>query len=104
MVYIAPMLEIIETETFKRWRRGLKDPQAKARIQARLRRLTLGNLGDAKPVRNGVSELRIDCGPGYRVYFMRQGLCVIVLLAGGDKSTQQTDIERAVALAEHWKE
>lgn len=104
MDYTCPMFEIIQSDTFKRWREGLKDRQAALRISARIRRLSMGNPGDAKPVREGISELRIDCGPGYRVYFMRSGPLVIVLLAGGDKSTQDADIERAIAIAQNWKE
>lgn len=98
------MFEIIESETFQRWRRGLKDRQALFRINARLERLVDGNFGDVKPVREGVSELRIDHGPGYRVYFIKSGPVVIVLLGGGDKRTQDADIARAVALARHWKD
>jgi putative addiction module killer protein len=98
------MLEILQSETFNRWRLALKDRQALARINARIRRLAEGNPGDVKPVREGISELRIDCGPGYRVYFMRRGPLVIVLLAGGDKRTQDRDIERAIAIAKDWKE
>jgi len=98
------MFEIIQSETFKRWREGIKDRQALARINARIRRLAGGNPGDVKPVRAGISELRIDYGPGYRVYFIRRGPLVIVLLAGGDKRTQDADIERAIAIAEEWKE
>jgi putative addiction module killer protein len=98
------MIEIIESKTFKSWRQSLKDPQARARIQARIRRLSLGNTGDAKALGNGINELRIDCGPGYRVYYMRRGAAVIVLLAGGDKSTQQADINKATAIAQEWSE
>lgn len=98
------MLEIIQSETFNRWRSGLKDRQALARINARIRRLAEGNPGDVKPVRGGISELRIDHGPGYRVYFLRRGPLVIVLLAGGDKRTQDGDIERAIAVAKEWKD
>ena len=83
---------------------ALKDRQALARVNARIRRLAEGNPGDAKPVREGVSELRIDYGPGYRVYFVRRGPLVIVLLAGGDKRTQDSDIERAIAIAKQWKD
>ncbi len=95
---------LIQSATFKRWRDGIKDRQALARINARIRRLAGGNPGDVKPVRAGVSELRIDYGPGYRVYFMRRGPLVIMLLAGGDKRTQDADIERAIAISEEWKE
>jgi putative addiction module killer protein len=98
------MLEIIQSETFKRWQAGLKDRQAIARVNARIRRLSEGNPGDAKMVRGGVSELRIDCGPGYRVYFVRRGPLVIVLLAGGDKRTQDADIDLAIEIAKDWKE
>lgn len=98
------MREIIQSETFQRWKLALKDRQALARVNARIRRLAEGNPGDAKPVREGVSELRIDYGPGYRVYFVRRGPLVIVLLAGGDKRTQDSDIERAIAIAKQWKD
>lgn len=98
------MLEIIQSETFSRWLAGLKDRQAVLRIYARIRRLSLGNPGDAKPVRDGVSELRIDHGPGYRVYFIRRGASVVVLLAGGDKSTQDADINRAIVIAKEWRD
>ena len=98
------MFEIIQSETFNRWRIALKDRQAVARVNARIRRLSEGNPGDAKPVRGGVSELRIDHGPGYRVYFTRRGPIVIVLLVGGDKRTQDADIERAIAMAKDWKD
>ena len=98
------MFEIIQSETFNRWRSGLRDRQALARINARIRRLADGNPGDVKPVREGISELRIDHGPGYRVYFVRRGPLVIVLLAGGDKRSQDADIERAIAIAKEWKD
>lgn len=97
------MLEIIESETFRCWRQGLKDRQALLRVNARLERLAGGHFGDVKPIREGINELRINYGPGYRVYFMRSGPLVMVLLAGGDKSTQNADIERAVAIAKDWK-
>jgi len=74
------------------------------RINARLERVIDGNFGDVKPVREGISELRIDYGPGYRLYFIRVGPLVIVLLAGGDKRTQEVDIDRAIALSKEWKE
>ena len=104
MDYDFPMFEIIQSETFQRWRAGLKDRQAVQRINARIGRLAIGNPGDVKAVREGISELRIDYGPGYRVYFMRSGPLVIVLLAGGDKRTQDADIARAIEIAKDWKE
>jgi putative addiction module killer protein len=88
-------------EPFTQWLSDLPDRRAGARILVRLERLELGNFGDVKFLRDGVSELRIDCGPGYRVYFGRDGKTVIVLLCGGDKRRQDADIERAVAL---WRE
>ena len=98
------MIELIKTDLFDRWLVGLRDRQARARIEARIRRLSLGNPGDVKPVGEGLSEMRIDHGPGYRVYFMRRGPLVVVLLCGGDKSTQSKDIRQAKVLAEQWKE
>ena len=93
------MLEIRKTGIFARWLDNLRDLQGRARIQARISRLKAGNPGDAKPVGEGVSELRIDYGPGYRVYFTRRGREVVVLLAGGDKRTQTADIRTALRLA-----
>lgn len=93
------MIEIRQTDEYARWFKKLRDRQARARILARVRRLSLGNPGDVSPVGEGVSELRIDYGPGYRVYFKQQGDVWIVLLAGGDKRTQRRDIERAKELA-----
>ncbi|MGR3274881.1 type II toxin-antitoxin system RelE/ParE family toxin [Acaryochloris marina NIES-2412] len=92
-------MKIRETQLYARWFSNLKDRRAKARIDTRIRRLSLGNPGDVKPVGEGVSELRIDYGPGYRVYFIQRGATVIVLLAGGDKRTQQKDIKQALELA-----
>ena len=89
------MIEVRQTTEYSDWFAGLRDRVAKARIDIRVRRLSLGNPGDVKPVGDGVSELRIDYGPGYRVYFIQQGAVVIVLLAGGDKSTQDSDIKAA---------
>jgi putative addiction module killer protein len=94
------VFEVVQTEEFSGWLSGLKDSKARARIQARIDRLALGNPGDVKPVGSGVLELRIDYGPGYRVYFFRRGKVVIVLLAGGDKRTQKKDIGKAIGLAE----
>lgn len=93
------MIEIRQTEVYANWFSQLRDRQARARIDVRIRRLSLGNPGDAKPVGEGVSELRIDYGPGYRVYFIQRGAMMIVLLAGGDKSTQNRDIQTALELA-----
>lgn len=97
--YSYPVLEIRQTAEYAQWFGGLRDRQARVRIQTRIDRLSLGNCGDVKPVGEGVSELRIDYGPGYRVYFVQRGPVVIVLLAGGDKRTQDRDIQTALALA-----
>ncbi len=86
------------------WASGLKDRVAAARINARIDRALLGNLGDHKSLRDGVSEMRIDVGAGYRPYFTRRGNTVIVLLCGGDKRTQDADIKHAIELVKHWKE
>ena len=93
------MPEIRQTAVFTSWLEGLRDRRALARINARIRRLSIGNPGDVKPVGDGVSEMRIDSGPGYRVYFVRRGEDVIVLLAGGDKGSQSRDIAAARELA-----
>ena len=95
------MVEIRQTDEYARWFSHLRDRQARARILARLERLEAGNFGDAKFLRDGVNELRIDWGPGYRVYFGRDGRTVIVLLCGGDKRKQDADIKKAVEL---WQE
>ena len=94
------MFEIRETEHYRKWFARLRDERARARIDARILRLSLGNPGDAKGVGGGVSELRIDYGPGYRVYFTQRGNMIVVLLCCGDKSSQSEDIARAHALAE----
>ena len=93
------MIEIRKTEIFAKWLDGLHDVRARARILVRIERLTAGNPGDVKSVGEGVSELRIDYGPGYRVYYKKQGQKVVILLAGGDKSTQAKDIKTALRLA-----
>lgn len=93
------MIEIRKTEHFAKWIDGLQDIQRRARIQARIERLAMGNPGDVKSVGEGVSEMRIDHGPGYRVYYLRHERSVIILLAGGDKSTQARDIKTALRLA-----
>ena len=98
------MIEVRETTAFSDWLSGLRDHRAKARIAARVRRLAHGNPGDVAPIGEGVSELRIHAGPGYRVYFVRRGAALIVLLAGGDKSSQVQDIKTAKALAQNLKE
>ncbi|MHB1757919.1 MAG: type II toxin-antitoxin system RelE/ParE family toxin [Leptospirillum sp.] len=89
------MIEIRQTELYSEWFSDLRDRAAKARIDIRIRRLSLGNPGDVKAVGDGVSELRIDYGPGYRLYFAQRGLNLILLLAGGNKSTQEKDIKTA---------
>jgi putative addiction module killer protein len=93
------VMEIRQTENYAEWFAALRDPQARARINIRVRRLSLGNPGDVKPVGEGVSEMRIDYGPGYRIYFVQRGDVLIVLLAGGDKSSQNRDIATARRLA-----
>lgn len=98
------MLEVKQTEAFSTWFNKLKDQNARSRILARLRRLELGNPGDVKPVGEGIGELRVDCGPGYRVYFVNRGSTIVILLCGGDKSTQAEDIKTAKALAAGVKE
>lgn len=97
------MHTIHTTEQFDTWFSGLKDRLAKARIQSRIDRLEDGNFGDWKPIREGVSELRVDVGAGYRVYFKLIGLELVILLAGGNKSTQDKDIKTALAIAEALK-
>ena len=98
------MFEIIKSSSFERWFLSLKDRGTKARIQARVDRLALVNPGDVKIVRDGIHEMRVDCGPGYRIYYIHKGPLVIVLLVGGDKSSQDSDIERAITLANNWQE
>ncbi len=93
------MIEVRQTEVFARWFEGLRDRNARARIDARIRRLSLGNPGDVEPVGEGVSEMRIDYGPGYRVYYAQRGRTLVILLAGGDKGTQDRDIKNALQLA-----
>lgn len=93
------MLEIRKTEAYAQWIDNLRDLQARARVQVRIERLAAGNPGDVKAVGEGVSELRIDYGPGYRVYFTKRGRKLVILLAGGDKTTQSADIKIALRLA-----
>jgi putative addiction module killer protein len=94
------MIEVRRTEEFSRWLRRLRDANAVARIVALIRRKELENLGDSKSLRGGLIEMRIDYGPGYRVYYVRHGAEIVILLCGGDKRTQQRDIQRAQELAE----
>jgi probable addiction module killer protein len=93
------MIEIRKTDVFARWLDALRDIQARARVQARIERLATGNPSEVEPVGEGVSELRINYGPGYGVYFKQRGRELIILLAGGDKSTQAKDIKTALRLA-----
>ncbi|MDO9414813.1 type II toxin-antitoxin system RelE/ParE family toxin [Pararhizobium sp.] len=98
------MIEIRQTEIFRTWELKLKDTRARAAIAARLARLSFGLAGDLEYVGDGVSELRIHHGPGYRVYFLRHGDRIVILLCGGDKGSQTRDIERAKILAKLWKD
>jgi len=98
------MREIMVTEVFLEWVRRLEDPQGRARVLARLDRLRFGNPGDVKPVGRGISESRIHSGPGYRIYFMARGRSVVVVLCGGDKSSQRRDIATARRIADEWEE
>jgi len=98
------MVEVRQTERFVQWLAGLRDLKARAKVQVRIERLIGGNPGDVKPVRAGVSELRINYGPGYRVYYMQRGTELIILLAGGDKSSQAKDIDEALLLADNLTE
>lgn len=97
------MVDVVKSATFDRWLRRLKDRRAAARVQVRVDRLAAGNPGDVKPVGAGISELRIDYGPGYRVYYMIEARRLIVLLCGGDKTDQQRDIDQAKRIAEEWR-
>ena len=98
------MVELKQTEVFRRWRTRLKDQRTRALIASRLDRLAFGNAGNVRPVGEGVSELRIDHGPGYRIYFQQRGKTVALLLCGGDKRSQKRDIEIAKRLAMEWRE
>jgi putative addiction module killer protein len=93
------MIEIRETDTYTRWFSSLKDRKTRAIIDVRIRRISLGNFGDVKPVGHGISEIKIDYGPGYRIYFVNKNGAMVILLAGGDKSSQQKDIQKAIELA-----
>ena len=103
MDYYVPMLRILESETFHYWLAKLKDRVAVARINARIRRLSNGHFGGCKYLRESVHELRVDHGPGYRVYFTMREKTVVMLLVGGSKDTQNKDIERAIQIAEAWR-
>ena len=94
------MIEVRQTRTFMEWRAGLRDVVARKRIGARIDRLSFGNFGDVKPVGEGVSELRLDFGPGYRIYFVQRGDVLVILLCGGDKSSQVRDIAKAKLMAQ----
>ncbi len=93
------MIEIRQTEEYSNWFEKLRDRQVRVRILARIRRLSLGNPGDVEPVGEGVSEMKIDYGPGYRVYYKQRGKALMILLAGGDKKSQKRDIKKAQELA-----
>ena len=97
------MVEVIRSATFDRWLTKLRDQRAAARVLIRINRLAAGNPGDVKPVGQGVSELRINYGPGYRIYYLRHGDRVVLLLTGGDKSTQDADIRKAHLIAAEWR-
>ena len=97
------MLTIPKSRTFDDWLSGLKDRKARSRVQARIDRLAMGNPGDVKPTRSGIGEVRIDYGPGYRVYYPQRGKSIVLLCCGGDKRTQDADIRRAVEMAKNWK-
>jgi len=94
---------IVRTAEFLRWLRSLRDERARARILKSIDRLSLGHLGNAKSIGGGISELRVDYGPGYRIYFTRRGVHLILLAYGGDKSRQRTDIDRAREIAAQWE-
>ncbi len=97
-------LELKQTDTFRKWRTALKDQRARALIASRLDRLAFGHFGDVESVGDGVSELRIHYGPGYRVYFQKRDNTIIILLCGGNKQSQSKDIKAAQRLASHWNE
>lgn len=97
------MTEVVQSSEFKTWLLSLRDRQARTRIIGRITRMQAGNPGDVAPVGHGISEMRVHFGAGYRVYFVQRGPVVVVLLCGGDKSTQQADIARAKTIAEEWR-
>jgi putative addiction module killer protein len=100
--YSRHVIEVVQTDEFETWLKKLRDARGKARIIRRLDRLAQGNPGDVRPIGRGLSELRLEVGPGYRVYYLQDGDTLILLLCGGDKSTQKKDIDKAHALAEIW--
>lgn len=104
VLYKGQVFQLAETDTFHHWLGSLADRRAKARIVDRIKRASNGNFGDAKPVGSGVSEMRIDCGPGYRVYFFRRGKTLVILLCGGDKKSQKADIAQAIGMKEEIEE
>jgi putative addiction module killer protein len=97
------MLEIIKSDEFLKWFQQLRDQRVRAKIDTRILRLGLGNPGDVRAVGAGISEMRIDYGPGYRVYYIKQGEIVAILLCGGDKTTQRDDITSAMDIAQKWR-
>ncbi len=97
------MFEIIKSDTFDSWLRSLRDRQAKARIEVRIRRLSLDNPGQYRSLKNGINELKIDYGPGYRVYYTFRNQTLVLLLCGGDKSTQDQDIKAALRILKQWE-
>jgi len=103
MVYTPPTIRLIRSDTFDMWFAELRDRMAKVRIAARIDRLARGNPGDVRPVGSGVSEMRIHCGPGYRVYFKQRGPLVVLLLCGGNKASQDSDIRLAIQIAGEWE-
>lgn len=98
------MIEIVQSEEFEQWIGALRDLRAQLRIRARIARLAHGNPGDVKPVGEGISEMRVDYGPGYRVYYLRRGDILAVLLCGGDKTSQESDIKQAKTIAQRWRD
>lgn len=104
MVYDRPVYEVLKSSTFDAWLRALRDRSAKAKIEVRIRRLSLGNPGQFRALKNGINELKIDHGPGYRVYYTFKGKALVLLLCGGDKSTQNKDIHLATEIAAGWEQ
>lgn len=103
VIYSRQVVEVVLTDEFETWLRKLKDTQGRWRLLERIDRLAHGNPGDVKPVGRGVSEMRLNYGPGYRMYYLQDGDRLVLLLLGGDKSTQQRDIEKAHGLADRWR-